>query len=142
MEHIANSAPAKKRPVLLTILCVFSFFFSGAMTLFSLSGIIFSGLITDLIRESAPGLDELSGALFIAVFLVLFILFGLSLWGAILMFSLRKGGFVLYVIPNGLKLVLMIIYLLGAFSTWVLVFTLVGAAFIVLYSTQVRKMKG
>lgn len=140
-QYPTNNTRKGKRPALLTILCVFSFFFSGAMALFSLAGIIFSGTLTALIRESIPGLDEFTGAFFIIVFLALLILFGLSLWGAIMMYNLRKGGFVLYVIPNGIKLVVLIIFMLGAFNYYALALALTGTAMIVLYATQIRHMK-
>jgi hypothetical protein len=141
-ENISPVMPAtRKRPALLTILCVFSFFFSGAMTLFSLGGIIFSNVLTNFVKDSIQGLEDFSSAFFIIIFLVLLILFGLSLWGAILMYGLRKGGFVLYIIPNGLKLVFLIILLLGAFNYYFLIFVMVSIAMIVLYATQIKYMK-
>jgi hypothetical protein len=139
MEELTPSN--RRRPALLTILCIFSFFFSGAMTLFSLAGIVFSGVLTSLIRESVPGLEDLSAVYFIVSFLVLLILFGLSLWGAILMFGLRKGGFVLYVIPNGIKLVALVIYMLGAFNYYILALVITSTLMIVLYAGLVKFMK-
>jgi len=144
MQEHNNSAATgiRKRPVLLSLLCIFTFICSGAITLLSLLGIFFSGLLADTVKSFVPGLESMSSAFFIVLFLVLLILFGLSLWGAILMFVLRKGGFVLYVIPNGLKLAFLLISVFSAFNVYSLVFLIFGIALIVLYSSQIKYMKG
>jgi hypothetical protein len=144
MEELKASEVSgdKKRPALLTLLCIFTFVCSGFITLFSFLGILFSGWLAETVKEIVPGLDGMSSAFFIVLFLVLFILFSLSLWGAILMFGLRKGGFVLYVIPNGLKLVFLTIGVFSAFNYYSLGFLLFSVALIILYSTQVKHMKG
>ena len=142
MEETTVTTPAyRKRPLLLTALCVFSFISSGAMALISLFGIFVTSFLQDNIKNTFPALENMNDTFFIVMFLVIFILFALSLWGAILMFGLRKGGFVLYVIPNGLKLVFLIIFYLTTFNSYILAFLIVSIALIVLYSTQVRHMK-
>jgi hypothetical protein len=144
MDEI-NTSPApqpKRRPVLLLLLCIFTFICSGFITLFSFLGIILSGWLADTVKEIVPGLEGMSAAFFIVLFLVLFILFGLSLWGAILMFGLKKGGFVMYVIPNGLKVVFLAISVFSTFNYYSLVFLLLSIILIVLYSSQIKYMKG
>jgi hypothetical protein len=138
---IETDTGRRKRPVLLTLLCIVTFICSGSIVLLSLMGIIFSGSLTDIIRESAPGLENMNAGFFIVGFLGILIMFGLSLWGAILMFYLKKGGFILYVIPNGLKLVFLIVGTLSAFNTFLLLLLIAGIALIVLYSAQIRHMK-
>jgi hypothetical protein len=132
----------RKRPLLLTALCIFTFLTSGTMALISLFGIFITSFLMENIKNMVPALEGMGSAFFIVMFLVIFILFALSVWGAILMFNLRKGGFVLYVIPNGLKLVFLIIFFLSTFDLYILFFLLVSIVLIILYSTQVRHMKG
>lgn len=131
----------RKRPVLLTILCILTFFFSGIATLLSLAGIFTSEWLLSKIEPMVPGINDYSGTFFIIMFLIMVIIFGLSLWGAIMMFAARKGGFVLYLIPNGLLLVFQAILTISAFNTFFLVFLLISILFIFLYATQVRYMK-
>lgn len=130
-----------KRPVLLSILCILTFIFSGSAMLISLAGIFSSEWLLMKAEPMIPGVADYSASFFVILFLSLFIIWVLSLWGAILMFAGRRGGFVLYLIPNGLVFVLQAILTISAFNLGFLVFTLISLLFIVLYATQVRKMK-
>jgi hypothetical protein len=142
MEEVKmTKSENKKRPLLLTALCMFSFISSGAMALVSLLGIFVTGFFKDSIKSTFPVLDSMNNAFIVVMLLVVFILFALSLWGVLLMFRMRKKGFVLYVIPNGLKLLFLIIFYLSVFNNYALVFSLVSILMIVLYSTQIRHMK-
>ncbi len=142
MENISNSATQSgKRPALLTVLCVLTFLCSGFATLLSLVGIFASGWILDMLAPIIPGMVNYSSAFLIVFFFILVVIWGLSLWGAILMFNRRKGGFVLYLIPNGLLLVLQAILTISAFNVFFLLFVLISILFIILYATQVKFMK-
>jgi hypothetical protein len=129
------------RPVLLSILCSLTFLCSGSATLLSLTGIFASGWVLRQVESMIPGVVDYSGTFFIILFLAMFIVWALSLWGAILMFGLRKGGFILYLIPNGLLLVLQVILTISAFNIYFLLSDLLSILFIVLYATQVKHMK-
>jgi hypothetical protein len=143
MESSAESTQNKvsKRPWLLTLLCILTFIFSGGATIMSLIGIFASNWLIGKFDQLIPGSDTYSTAFIIVTFLVMLIIWGLSLWGAILMFGRRKGGFVMYIIPNGLVLVVQIIMMISAFHTYFLIAALISILFIILYSTQVKYMK-
>lgn len=139
VENTKNTVT--KRPLLLTLLCILTFIFSGGATILSLVGIFASNWLIGKFDQLIPGGDTYSTAFIIVTFLVMLIIWGLSLWGAILMFGRRKGGFVMYIIPNGLVLVVQIIMMISAFHTYFLIATLISILFIILYSTQVKYMK-
>lgn len=133
-----QTTPQKKeRPGLLTALCILTFIFSGAMTLLSLIGIFASGWIMSMIGGSIGGMI---GQYFAIAMAISFILWGLSLFGAIKMFQLKKAGYVLYMIPNCLMLLFQIIGLLSAFTVGSLIFFLVSVLFIILYSKNLKVM--
>ena len=142
MEEM-NTTPveASKRPALLSVLCILTFIWSGLMTLLSLIGIFASGWIMDLAGGSFGSLGSAGGAILIVVFVIMLIFWGLSFWGALLMFKLRKGGFIMYVIPNGLMLIFQLIGIFSAFSFFNLLYLLVSIAFIVLYGMNLKFMK-
>lgn len=129
------------RPVLLSVLCILTFLCSGTATLLSITGIFASGWVLDKAENMIPGVVEYSGSFFIVLFLVMFVIWALSLWGAILMFNLRRGGFILYIIPNGLLLVLQLVLTISAFNIYFLLSDLLSILFIILYASQVRHMK-
>ena len=140
MENI-NIQPTSKRPALLTVLCIMTFLCSGFATLVSLAGIFVSEYIMDVLEPYAPQLVSYSNSGLIIFFLISVIIWGLSLWGSILMFNRRKGGFVLYIIPNGLLLIVQLVLMISYFNPLSLVFTLMSILFIILYATQVKYMR-
>jgi hypothetical protein len=142
MENSGTPAnTSTRRPALLSVLCILTFLCSGAATLLSLVGIFASSWILDMLTPFVPGLASYSSSFLIVFFFILVVIWGLSLWGAIVMFNRRKGGFVLYLIPNGLLLILQIILTISAFNVFFLLFVLISILFIVLYATQVKFLK-
>jgi tryptophan-rich sensory protein len=130
-----------KRPALLTVACILTIIWSGLWALLSLIGIFASGWLAGMLESYMSGLGALGGAAFLIVFIILFVLFGLSLWGAIKMLGLKKGGFIMYVIPNGLMLLFQIIGIFSAFSFGSFLYLLVSIGFIVLYAMNLKNMK-
>jgi len=142
MENAVSQPPfGHKRPALLTVLCILTFLCSGLATISSLTGIFASGWLLEMLEAFVPGLSNYSSSFLIVFFLILVVIWGLSLWGAILMFGLRKGGFVLYLIPNGLLLIAQAILTISTFNVFFLLFLLISILFIILYATQVKYMK-
>ena len=90
----------KERPGMLTALCILTFIWSGLWTLLSLIGIFASGAFMSYFENMLPGGGAMATSIFIIVFVILFILFGLSLFGAIKMFTLKKSGFIMYTIST------------------------------------------
>ena len=137
MEQQNVTLEKKERPGLLTALCILTFIFSGAMALLSLIGIFASGWIMGMIGGSVGGLI---GQYFAIAMAISFILWGLSLFGAIKMFQMKKIGYVLYMIPNCLMLLFQLIGLVAAFTVGSLIFLLVSILFIILYSKNLKIM--
>jgi hypothetical protein len=142
MEQV-NVTPEKKgRPGLLVALCICTFIWSGIMAIFSLIGIIASGMFADLFREYLGGAAAVIGGYIAIIMAVSFIFWFLSLFGAIKMFKLKKSGFVFYVIPNCLMLIIQIalIYFMPSAHWIVYLYTFVSVLFIVLYAANLKRM--
>jgi hypothetical protein len=100
-----NTTPANtrldiiKRPFLLTVFSLFSFVFFGLISVLFLIALIFSGSITDMVLRYAP---ENSPARITVLFYILggFLLHGLSLAGNILMWKMRRLGYILFGISS------------------------------------------
>ncbi len=138
-----NTVPvaAPQRPGLLTALCILTFIFSGFMCLMSLIGIFASAWIGSLISDA---LHTTGGLIvnYMVVFMIISLLFWfVSLFGAIKMFGLKKVGFILYVIPNGILFLFQLIGIFAAFTVGGFIFFLVSALFIILYGMNLKNMK-
>lgn len=131
----------QERPSILTTFLVLTCIWSGLMSILSLVGILASGTIVNLIDDAVQGLGALSGSYIVIVFVIMLILWGMSLLGAIMMFSLKKAGFILYIIPNGLMLIFQVLGLTSAFTFGALVYLLVSILFIFIYAKHLKIMK-
>lgn len=140
MEENMNPVQTTQRPGMLTTLCILTFIWSGLWTLLSLIGIFASGWLGSVMDDYIPGMGGMGTGIFIVVFIVMFIIWGLSLLGAIKMFGLKKSGFIMYVIPNGLMALLQIFSIVAAFSPFGLIYLLVSILFIVLYAQNLKFM--
>ncbi len=142
MEEMNTIQPVKQeRPSILTTFLVLTCIWSGLMSILSLVGILASGTIVNLIDDAVQGLGALSGSYIVIVFVIMLILWGMSLLGAIMMFSLKKAGFILYIIPNGLMLIFQVLGLTSAFTFGALVYLLVSILFIFIYAKHLKIMK-
>jgi hypothetical protein len=141
MEEMNTIQPVKQeRPSILTTFLILTCIWSGLMTLLSLIGILASGTISGLIDNAVPGLGALSGTYIIIVFIISFVLWGMSLFGAIKMFSLKKSGFILYIIPNGLMLIFQLIGIATAFTLGSFFYLIVSILFIYIYAKHLKIM--
>lgn len=88
-----------KRPFLLTVLCLFSFVFFGLISVFFLFALLYSGSITNIVLRYAP---ENSPSRITVLFYILggFLLHGLSLAGNILIWKMRRLGYILFGISS------------------------------------------
>jgi hypothetical protein len=104
MEEI-NPSPgntlgeAAKRPFLLTVLCLFSFVFFGLISVLFLFALLYSGSIADMVLRYAP---ENSPARITILLYILggFLLHALSLAGNILIWKMRRLGYILFGISS------------------------------------------
>ena len=100
MEEISTKPKTPRegvtqRPLLLTILCLFSFIFFGLISALFLSALIWSGSITDMVFRYAPEYSLKSSTV------ILYILGGLllhtlSLSGVILIWKMQRPGYLLF----------------------------------------------
>ncbi len=90
---------APKRPFLLTVLCLFSFVFFGLISVLFFAALLYTGSITDMVLRYAP---ENSPARITVLSYILggFLLHGLSLAGNILIWRMRRLGYILFGISS------------------------------------------
>ncbi len=137
--NILPSEP-QKRPDILTVLCVLTFIGSGlsffSYFMFSLS----YDSILSVLSESEidlPGIDMILNTP-ISFYYSGTLLFGVSLYGAIKMWNLKKVGFHLYTASQILLIILQTIYLKQYGFPYLSVF--ITAVFILLYSRNLKHM--
>lgn len=130
-----------KRPVLLTLLCILSFIGNGFMVILGIAGIFTSGYIARLMEEYSKGYENLGREMLLIFSFSILLVFGLKLWGVILMFFRRKGGYILYLIPTGLLMILNIVMLFATYEPFVAGYLVVSIVFIVLYGIFLKSMK-
>jgi hypothetical protein len=157
MEQTNTAASTQARPQFLTVLCILSYIGSGLWALLSLIGIFASGWIMSLIgggaaaevdtsamtpeqaeafaamSEGGSGIMGMLSSYLIVVFIISLILAALSLFGVSKMWKLKKSGFWMYTIVNGLMVILGLLGG-GIFGA------VVGIAFIVMYGLNLKHM--
>ncbi|MCD6564567.1 MAG: hypothetical protein J7K53_01350 [Bacteroidales bacterium] len=124
------------RPTFLTVLCILTFIGSGLSALVLLIGLVAAGAASSVL-SSIPGMGDISG-LGSGYFIVVLVLALASLYGAIMMWQLKKMGFYLYSVANVIALFIPIIMAAGKFSIFGLVIT---ALFITLYGLNLKYLK-
>lgn len=137
--NIFPSEP-QKRPDLLTVLCVLTFIGSGlsffSYLMFSMS----FDSISEALYESEidfPGIDVMLNTP-ISFYYSGTLLFGVSFYGAIKMWNLKKAGFHLYTASQILLLILQTIYLSQFGFPFLSVF--ITAIFVLLYTKNLKYM--
>jgi len=136
-ETLDNTQEQAKRPTFLTVLCILTFIGSGLSTLIYLLATIAFGVVSGML-DSLPGGDMLAEA-GMAFFAIYFVLSAASLFGAIMMWKLKKTGFYVYTGANVVAFFLPMIMLEGVpFNVMGFVFL---AAFIVMYGLNLKHMR-
>lgn len=130
-----------KRPELLTYLCIISFIGSGLASLSNLFIFLSFDEMVNLKDEMTFDLPEfdlmMSGGK--RFFLTGFILYTLSLFGAIYMWKLRKIGFHLYTVAQLFILILPVVMIPAYPFSWLSI--LVTGAFVAAYGIHLKAMK-
>ena len=132
-----------KRPGGLTVICIFTFIFSGLSSISFLFCSLYYTYLPELIKNSpfskdVPGIDALTHAS-IWFYILNAILYGISLSGAIVMFRLRKVGFHLYTVSQILLLIIPLVYMPGFKSDFSNI--TITTVFILIYASHLRIMK-
>ncbi len=130
-----------KRTVLLTLLCIMTFISSSIFVLISIVGIFSSHWVSIFLEQYTPGFGDRGGKILLLISFGSLLVFGFSLWGSILMFFRKKIGFILYIIPNGVLMILNILICFVTFNNYSIGYLVLSILFIILYSTQVKTMK-
>ncbi len=127
--QVQEQVQEKKRPVFLTVLCILTFIGSGLGVLFGLLAIVAAGAIEGLL-ESIPGMQSLGGSSMLLL-IVSVLLSAASLFGAIMMWQLKKMGYFIYAAAQ-------IVALIIGFTVAGLIFTLL---FLVLYFLNFKHLE-
>jgi hypothetical protein len=129
------------RPVLFTFFCILSFISNGFMLIVGLAGIFLSGYIYDQIEKYSPGGGSLGREWLLIISFSTLLLFGMKLWGTILMFFGRKAGYILYLIPAGLLMILNIVMIFATYNFFAVGYLLICILFIAVYGVFFKSMK-
>lgn len=139
---IHTSANRKGRPDLLTILCILSFIGSGMGAVSNLFYAVNYSTVQDMkdhpLIVDFPGMDIIM-SLPENYFVLSFILYSVSLFGAILMWRLKKIGFHFYTMAQIFLLFLPTLY--PQFPDFPILSLIITILFIVLYASNLRYMK-
>lgn len=127
--QVQEQVEVKKRPAFLTVLCILTYIGSGLGLLFGILAIVAAGAIAGLL-ESIPGMSQLEGTGMVMI-IVSALLSAISLFGAVMMWQLKKLGFYIYVVAQ-------IAMVATSFSVMGLIFALL---FIVLYFLNFKHME-
>jgi hypothetical protein len=131
----------RKRPVMLTLLCILSFISNGLLIIVGLAGIFSSRYISELMEKYSPGYESFGHELLLVFSFTILLIFGLKLWGAILMFFGRMGGYILYLIPAGLLMILNIVLIFATYNFFAVGYLLISIVFIVFYGIFIKKVR-
>ena len=130
----------KKRPTLVSVLCILSFIGSGLGVLFSLLMVVGAGALLSFL-ENVQGMgDALAGSgagAGVGLVVMKLVLNAGTLFGAIMMWKMKKLGFWIYAGSYLLQFILPMVLFSGRFSILGLI---IMAAFIVLYGINLKKM--
>ncbi|HOY30838.1 MAG TPA: hypothetical protein PKW80_03065 [Bacteroidales bacterium] len=137
-EQYARFSVPSKRPGTLYRLCLISFFFSGSMTLFSFGGLFFSGWLSDYLQTFSEGYYGLGKSYFLLFFAGMFVLFGSSFVGTLLIFRMKRSGFWIYFTANIIMICLSFFVVMTVFNA---LFIIGSLLFIVLYARQFKNLK-
>lgn len=130
----SDDAGEKKRPVFLTVLCILTFVGSGLGLLTSLLMVVGVGALMDMLGSYGGGV--MGGG--VAYFGVAALMAAASLYGAIMMWKLKKTGFYVYTGANVIAAILPIVWLGGGFAFMSFLWPVV---FIVLYGLNLKHLK-
>ncbi len=85
----------KPRPLMLTVISLFSFVYFGVLSLLLILSVFYSGWITRLVNAYNPQAPR-SGFLISLLFVFLFLLHAACFAGTVLIFRLKKVGYYIY----------------------------------------------
>jgi len=127
-------SPERKRPLLLSLLCLFTWIYYGLLAIFLLLALCYSGWITGVIRQYIPEQNGSKG-LMILLFSGLFMLHAAGFSGVILMWNLRRTGYYIFSVST---LLITLFHLFRPEISWLS--TAVYVILVFLFSMLIRQM--
>lgn len=124
-----------KRPLLLTLLSLFTWIYYGIMASLFFLALFYSGWITDVINQYIPD-GSLSKTQVSIVFLCLFLFHGIAFAGIILLWKGRPAGYYLFSVPT---ILITLFHLFRPEISWIS--TAVYAILVVLFGLFYRQMR-
>lgn len=88
-----------KRPLLLSLLCIFSWIYYGILASLFLAALFYSGWITDVINQYIPD-KNWSKTIVSLLFLSMFLLHAIAILGVVLLWKGRPKGYYLFAIST------------------------------------------
>lgn len=92
---IPETGPSAERPVGLTILLIFSFVYNGILFILMVTGLLYPGVIRDILLQYFPSFSLSVSTAFILM-LCGALVFAISITGLVLLWKLRRPGFYLF----------------------------------------------
>ncbi|GEM_PF-492955 len=126
---------AGKRPLLLSVLCLFAWIYYGIMALLCLLALFYSGWITEVINQYIPD-RTWSATQVTLLFLGLFLLHATAFSGIILLWNIRQIGYYLFSVPT---ILITVFHLFRPEIPWFS--TAVYALLIILFGFFYKKLK-
>ena len=137
-DHISPGEKAKstgKRPLLLSVLCIFAWIYYGIMASLFLLALFYSGWITEIINQYITD-DSWSTTQTVLLFLSMFALHAIAFSGVVLLWNGRRTGYYLFAIPS---ILITVFHLFRPEVSWLS--TAVYAILVILFGLFYRHMK-
>ena len=94
------------RPVYLSVLSILSFIALAPLLAVFLYALCFPASVLTLVSDAGVDMNYINRELFILICATCIVVGGLILWGIILMYFLKWGGFIMFAIPSVILLVI------------------------------------
>lgn len=134
-EEERGDNPSGKRPVLLSVICLFAWTYYGIMASLFLLALFYSGSITGIINQYIP--DEGWSAFRVSsIFFGMFLLHAVAFSGIILLWYQKATGYYLFAIPS---IIITVVHLLRPEISWYS--TAVYALFVILFGIFFQRIK-
>ena len=104
-----------KRPLFLSILCIFSWIYYGIIAVLFLLGMFYNGLVTETLNRYLPEEKQGGGQIFL-VFFIGFFLHSVAFTGVVFLWKQRRPGYYLFGISS---LVMAGFHLLRSDISWI-----------------------
>jgi hypothetical protein len=131
-EHV----PAKRRPLGLSVLLVFSFVYNGLLLLVMILGLFSTEVVRNILQQYYTQIYISDIAAFVLTFIGSLI-FGISFYGLIMLWKMRRKGFYYYASAQAFMIVSLIVF----FRSYDYINIAIALAVIVIIGLHTRQMR-